>query len=453
MNFQQKQRLIGQLKGAGLVKIARPGEPFVLKSGLTSEIYVDLRTLGGTPKLHAMVCQGLVDILPKWIFEEEGGCDYVAGLPLGGVPLAALVSHLGELPLLLIRKQPKDHGTGRIVEAELSEMTDVILVDDVITTGSTVKETVERFNKSGAPIRVAGVLCVVNRCDGAPSVVPDTDIPLHSLLTLDELLSARHVREPFSRRALVAKNARAHELFQVMEEKKTNVCWSADVSTFGEVLRFFRAIAPHIAMIKLHFDALLGVVTHENFGELFQIARENKVLVMGDRKFADIGSTVKRQLTMHPAGSLMDECQMHCCTVHTISGEGPIHALEDASISSVIVAQMSNSDVAPDYAKPYAEAAAALARTNQKTVMGLVCQNRRDCDAGDGFVYMTPGVHLQHTSDGADQRYRDCFKAIATQGNDLVIVGRGIHLNPNPEQAAREYREAAWSAYTGCLSQ
>ena len=443
MDSKRTRKLAELFLTSGLVKHAPPGNPFLLKSGKTSDIYVDLRTLGANPRLHALVGEALLDTLPSVTTAMlKGGIGYVAGLPLGGVPLATLVSHIGEIGMLLIRKQPKKHGTFRIVEADLTEPTSVVLVDDVLTTGSTVRETVERFKKSGVPITVVGVLCVVNRCDGAPTKVPETNIPLYSVLTLSDLRQRRRI--PFGRR--VSSNATATELFRLMDKKKTNVCWSADVDTPEELLRVFRVVAPHIAMIKVHFDAIVGL-TSVDVGMMFRIAYENQVLVMGDRKFADIGATVSRQLQCHSACSEDVSLQMHCCTLHTIAGDAGIKALHNQGIDSVLVAQMSNAGSI--FSSDYAEATASLAKS--AGVTGMVCQSRNDCDAGDSFVYMTPGVHLERTTDGGDQRYRDCYQAIALQNNDIVIVGRGIHSSPSglsPLEAVKRYQEAAWSAYS-----
>lgn len=378
-----------------------------------------------------------LDLVVK--LEKEGG--YVAGLPLGGVPLATLVSHLSEIKLLLIRKKPKDHGTSRIVEADLEQETDVVLVDDVLTTGSTVRDTLELFKKSGAPIKVVGVVCVVNRCEGCLDKVPGTDIPIYSVLSLEDLLNANR-RPKFTRRATT--NPLTRYLFGLMEGKRTNVCWSADVDSPEKLLEVFRQVAPHLAIIKLHFDAIPGL-TRQHVAAIIHIAEQYQVMIMGDRKFADIGSTVKKQLACN-----LGTTAMQCCTVHTVAGPAAINVLDEHNISSVLVAQMSNAGSITDdefFKSYYASATKSMASKNSTAVLGLVCQSRADCDAGDGFVYMTPGVHQDCSTDGHDQRYRDCNKAIAIQGNDVVIVGRGIHDVSNHLEAVKRYRKAAWEAH------
>jgi len=89
-----------------------------------------------------------------------------------------------------------------------------------------------------------------------------------------------------------------------------------------------------------------------------------------------------------------------------------------------------------------------MARSTPDRVTGFVCQNRQNCDAGDGFVYFTPGVSLSQKNDGKDQRYRDCNQAIYQQRCDVVIVGRGITLVPieDSKTITQNYRDAAWEA-------
>ncbi len=80
--------------------------------------------------------------------------------------------------------------------------------------------------------------------------------------------------------------------------------------------------------------------------------------------------------------------------------------------------------------------------------MGIVCQDRyhRVNDVGNGFVYMTPGVHLDMEADGQGQNYRSCRDAIDRDGCDAVIVGRGICNASNPLEAAKKYQQSAWEA-------
>ncbi len=416
----------------GCVKHAPPGKPFLLKSGLTSNIYVDLRTLSHHPRLFAAVAQQLWEIS-----KDIQGVDYVAGLPLGGIPMATLISQLADISLLLIRKEAKEHGTGKVVEADINTEKTVLLIDDVMTTGSTVRETIARFTETGVPLKPAAVVCIVSRCEGNVTTVPGTDIPFRYLFTLDDLRSQPQ-RQSFAARAQLSKNATASRLFDIMHTRQSNVCFSADVEQGSQLIELFSKVAPHIAAIKIHFDAVQNL----DVLAVFEIARKHNVFVLGDRKFADIGSTVAKQLKCHPAGGFVHSgLAMDACTVHPVAGPSALDVLAAANIGAVLVGQMSNAGSSAD-----SESARRMAIANNGKCMGFVCQDRAVCEAGDGFVYFTPGVHLEATSDGADQRYRGCKQAIAEQNNDVVIVGRGILAAADPEATALEYKKQAWDA-------
>jgi uridine monophosphate synthetase len=456
-SLSHKDKIASRLIAANLVKYAKPDQYFALKSGKKSDIYVDLRPLGAHPELCNLIAHNMIPMVTDMI-NNKG---YIAGLPLGGIPMAAWIANKTKMKFLLIRKESKEHGTKKIVEADILNEISVLLIDDVITTGSTVRETIEKFREQSLPIKVVGVLCIVNRCDDSPNVVPGTNVPLRSLVTLEDIknyqsLSKQNIRVPFVQRISKNQAQQTGLLFEIMDQKKTNVCWSADVTDGAQLLEIFNQIAPHIALIKIHFDAIPGLTT-SHINQMFEIAYDNNVMVMGDRKFADIGATVRKQVECHPTSNASNasnqnldrNTQLHCCTVHTIAGESGVKALQERSIDSVLIAEMSNKGSISDdeiFSSYYAEATASLAKRFSATVMGIVCQSRINCDAGDNFVYMTPGVHLEQKTDGGDQRYRDCYQAIAVQNNDVVIVGRGIHGAENPLIAVKQYQEQAWNA-------
>lgn len=443
--MEMKQQLASTLWQLGCIQRAKAGEKgWTLKSGDTSNVYVDLRILPQHPHILSQIAEAMsIDD-----FGAAAAADYLAGLPLGGIPLATVLSQHSGIPQILIRKVAKDHGTTKMVEADYGNWDGprtVILVDDVFTTGSTVCETMTMLEQQKIPLTVVGVVCVVNRSKPHIAFVPSTTIPVHSLFDYAQLFQTR---KSFEMRARTTNNAATARLFEIMSKKKTNLCFSADFEidtnrteeTSIEIVELFRQIVPYIAMVKIHHDLLPTSVLKQ----IWLIAAENDVMVLSDDKFADIGSIVGKKLVGHAPA--------HLFTIHGIAGPGGIDELDDCA---VLVAEMSNDGALTNnsfFAKMYAKQIKELIERRPNAVVGIVCQNRGNCDVGDDYVYMTPGVNETASSDGRDQRYRSCHKAIVEQKNDIVIVGRGICKSRDVTAAATMYRDAAWKAYESDVS-
>lgn len=414
---------------------------FTLKSGKTSSIYADFRSLPLDPDIFGNISKALGSLLQS----QDWQFDWIAGLPLGGIALASAVGLQSGLPSLTIRKERKNHGRGKLVEADWDGIKRIVLIDDVLTTGSTIKEFIQKVTSEFIPLDVVGVVVLLNRSSLETIQTEAGTIPIASIYQIDDVLP-----RTFEERAQLTRSDRASELFSLMAKKCTNLCLSADVENPEQVLLLLDTLGPYIAVLKIHFDALDWTKCREGkehfFLTLASLLETHEVLCMADRKFSDIGSTVQKQIENHPGFS---RHLASLATVHIVAGPSAITQLDASNVGSVIVAEMSNQDsITQDEAigTAYMRRAAKFAST--KGVAGIVCQNRSNCEAGDGVVYMTPGVHL-HIEGEDDQRYRTPSQAITDQSCDMVIVGRGIYKAPNPEEAARSYRDEAWAAYQG----
>ena len=102
---------------------------FKLRSGQTATEYFDKYRFESDPKLLRRVAQRMLQLLPV-------GTEVLAGLELGGVPIATAMSLESGLPVVFVRKSAKDYGTRQIIEGQQVAGRKVALVEDVITTGS-----------------------------------------------------------------------------------------------------------------------------------------------------------------------------------------------------------------------------------------------------------------------------------------------------------------------------
>ncbi|MBX0286580.1 orotate phosphoribosyltransferase [Haloarcula salinisoli] len=168
------QELIAALRDADAVKY---GE-FELSHGGTSNYYVDKYVFETNPRCLELIAAA---------FAERLGDDKLAGVALGGVPLVAVTSVETGLPYVIARKSQKEYGTANLVEGELTEGEEVVVIEDIATTGQSAIDAAEALRDAGAVVN--RVLVVVDREDGASENLADADLELQSLVTASDLLA------------------------------------------------------------------------------------------------------------------------------------------------------------------------------------------------------------------------------------------------------------------------
>ncbi|MFB1065743.1 orotate phosphoribosyltransferase [Natrinema sp. H-ect4] len=171
------QDLIDALRAAEAVQF---GE-FELSHGGTSEYYVDKYLFETDPDCLELVAEAFAD--------RVSADDKLGGVALGGVPLAAATSVAAGVPYVIARKQRKEYGTGNLIEGRLAEGEEVVIVEDIVTTGTSVVEAVEALREAGATVERA--LVVVDREEGGRENIADASVEMEALVTASELLADR----------------------------------------------------------------------------------------------------------------------------------------------------------------------------------------------------------------------------------------------------------------------
>jgi orotate phosphoribosyltransferase len=163
---------------ARIYKCARLAGEFRLRSGGVSEEYFDKYIFESDPRLLREIAEGLVGLLPADV-------DVLAGLELGGVPLAVVASQVCGLPAVFVRKTPKTYGTCRLAEGGEIATRRVAVIEDVVTSGGQVIESCRELRAREADI--SAVLCVIDREAGGRENLAAEGLDLRSLFTMSQL--------------------------------------------------------------------------------------------------------------------------------------------------------------------------------------------------------------------------------------------------------------------------
>ena len=154
---------------------------FVLRSGVTSTEYFDKYRFEADPALLLDIATALAPLVPD-------GTEVLAGLELGGVPIATVLSQVTGIPAAFVRKEAKTYGTCQLAEGAGIEGRRVTVVEDVVTSGGQVVISCGDLRERGATIEHA--LCVIDRESGGPGALADLGVELRPLFTMTELKAA-----------------------------------------------------------------------------------------------------------------------------------------------------------------------------------------------------------------------------------------------------------------------
>jgi orotate phosphoribosyltransferase len=167
---------------AEIYQISHLTGTFTLRSGQVSSEYFDKYLFESEPGLLAEIATHLAEMVPA-------GTEILAGLELGGVPLATVLSLKTGIPAIFVRKKAKEYGTAKLAEGTDFAGKKVCVIEDVITTGGQVVMSSNDLRERGA--KVEHVLCVIERDIKGRENLKKDGLELLSLFTMEELKSSK----------------------------------------------------------------------------------------------------------------------------------------------------------------------------------------------------------------------------------------------------------------------
>jgi orotate phosphoribosyltransferase len=177
--LDQKDKMANILFKLDVVKFG----VFTLSSGKASPYYIDLRVIPSFPDAFREIC----DFYAHYITEKIRlkNFDRVAGIPIAGIPFASQIAYNLKKPFLYIRQETKLHGRERRVEGILASGDRVIVIDDLLTTGLTLKKAVDAVRAEGGVVNDAIVF--LDREEGGKQILEKDGLKVHPLIRISEI--------------------------------------------------------------------------------------------------------------------------------------------------------------------------------------------------------------------------------------------------------------------------
>lgn len=155
---------------------------FTLASGAKSKYYIDIKKASTDPKVLKIIAQDMASCLAK--LEQKP--DRIAGIVLGSIPLAAALSLETGIPYVMVRKEKKDHGTGKMIEGVLNKGEKVLVVEDVITSAGSSVASIGILRDAGAVVE--DVFSVIDREAGGTEALKGIGVRFTPLVRASDLL-------------------------------------------------------------------------------------------------------------------------------------------------------------------------------------------------------------------------------------------------------------------------
>ena len=156
---------------------------FTLASGKNSSYYVDLRLIPSYPHQFRKMIKNIQNLIVEKTGLDDFDC--LASVPTGGLVVTSALAIEIVKPLIYVRSKPKEHGTTKSIEGKISAGMKVVMVDDVMTTGTSVLNGINQLKE--AELLVSDLYVIINRLEGGDKALSDIGVQTHQLTDILEI--------------------------------------------------------------------------------------------------------------------------------------------------------------------------------------------------------------------------------------------------------------------------
>ena len=156
---------------------------FTLASGKNSSYYVDLRLIPSYPHQFRKMIKNLQNLIVEKTGLDDFDC--LASVPTGGLVVTSALAIEIVKPLIYVRSKPKEHGTTKSIEGKISAGMKVVMIDDVMTTGTSVLNGINQLKEAG--LLVSDLYVIINRLEGGDKALSDIGVQTHQLTDILEI--------------------------------------------------------------------------------------------------------------------------------------------------------------------------------------------------------------------------------------------------------------------------
>lgn len=392
---------------------------FKLKSGKKTDYYVDIKQTISNPEIFNII----IDNLYNKINQIPNVTSYsIMGVPYAGIPFASVIGYKLNIPQLMLRKEKKTYGRKKMIEGN-SKNRNLILIEDVMTTGKSIFETIDLLNN--LEYNVKYVFTIFQRGILNYNNFFDKNIQYNYLISRKLKLHEKLTEiTPYNNTYAVMN--------QLSLRKKSNLILSVDNPDINLFKQIVLQCGEHIFALKIHLDIFKETEREDIRNFIIKQKKEDNFLVIEDRKFSDICKTNIQQMK-----ALKIKTYADIVICHGIAG---FEFIKYCSLPVLVVAQLSckNNLINTEYTKQ-----CVFEASKNKNILGFISQENLGYNK---CIYCKPGVRLDklnNNEDDYDQKYSGL-----TSGIDFYIVGRGITNFKNPLEMAKYYKQILWKSVT-----